>query len=149
QAEDGIRDLTVTGVQTCALPIFPQWIMIQLRINRSEGRAFELIGILTNPPTPVVLEVHHEAKLVAIDPIFVVNVAGRIGQGNCFPAQRNQLVDGVLRYVPTAGNQAGLTLKIFLPRLEHLRGEINRAIASSFRPDNRAAPHKSLSGYDA
>src|SRR2546430_3137270 len=27
QAEDGIRDLTVTGVQTCALPISPfQWI---------------------------------------------------------------------------------------------------------------------------
>src|SRR2546427_4698790 len=27
QAEDGIRDLTVTGVQTCALPIsgFPDW----------------------------------------------------------------------------------------------------------------------------
>src|SRR2546430_11028313 len=24
QAEDGIRDLTVTGVQTCALPIFEQ-----------------------------------------------------------------------------------------------------------------------------
>src|SRR2546430_6549910 len=24
QAEDGIRDLTVTGVQTCALPIFHQ-----------------------------------------------------------------------------------------------------------------------------
>src|SRR5256886_2857050 len=24
QAEDGIRDLTVTGVQTCALPICPQ-----------------------------------------------------------------------------------------------------------------------------
>src|SRR2546430_4435460 len=23
QAEDGIRDLTVTGVQTCALPIYP------------------------------------------------------------------------------------------------------------------------------
>src|SRR3989475_4184410 len=25
QAEDGIRDLTVTGVQTCALPICPPW----------------------------------------------------------------------------------------------------------------------------
>src|SRR5688572_31868498 len=24
QAEDGIRDLTVTGVQTCALPIYPK-----------------------------------------------------------------------------------------------------------------------------
>src|SRR5947208_8654702 len=25
QAEDGIRDDLVTGVQTCALPILPQW----------------------------------------------------------------------------------------------------------------------------
>src|SRR5690606_40272979 len=25
QAEDGIRDFHVTGVQTCALPIFPKW----------------------------------------------------------------------------------------------------------------------------
>src|SRR5207245_7986272 len=25
QAEDGIRDATVTGVQTCALPIFPAY----------------------------------------------------------------------------------------------------------------------------
>src|SRR2546430_12111808 len=25
QAEDGIRDLTVTGVQTCALPIYPDF----------------------------------------------------------------------------------------------------------------------------
>src|SRR5205085_7269726 len=28
QAEDGIRDLTVTGVQTCALPICPAWSWI-------------------------------------------------------------------------------------------------------------------------
>src|SRR2546430_7481966 len=27
QAEDGIRDLTVTGVQTCALPIFPERVV--------------------------------------------------------------------------------------------------------------------------
>src|SRR2546430_8843725 len=26
QAEDGIRDLTVTGVQTCALPIYAGWL---------------------------------------------------------------------------------------------------------------------------
>ena len=25
QAEDGIRDYKVTGVQTCALPIWPSW----------------------------------------------------------------------------------------------------------------------------
>src|SRR5205085_6486230 len=29
QAEDGIRDLTVTGVQTCALPIFiATWLLL-------------------------------------------------------------------------------------------------------------------------
>src|SRR2546430_8332835 len=30
QAEDGIRDLTVTGVQTCALPIFPAPVPVPL-----------------------------------------------------------------------------------------------------------------------
>src|SRR6266853_4168086 len=28
QAEDGIRDLTVTGVQTCALPIWPRRVWV-------------------------------------------------------------------------------------------------------------------------
>src|SRR5205085_4348258 len=28
QAEDGIRDLTVTGVQTCALPISLSWVLV-------------------------------------------------------------------------------------------------------------------------
>src|SRR2546430_3957257 len=32
QAEDGIRDLTVTGVQTCALPILQQRQRDQLRV---------------------------------------------------------------------------------------------------------------------
>src|SRR2546430_11607410 len=36
QAEDGIRDLTVTGVQTCALPI---WCGAKLNALRSESRA--------------------------------------------------------------------------------------------------------------
>src|SRR5256885_4340935 len=29
QAEDGIRDYKVTGVQTCALPIFNTWVLGQ------------------------------------------------------------------------------------------------------------------------
>src|SRR6266567_7765984 len=33
QAEDGIRDLTVTGVQTCALPIFDNWKSKTLRLG--------------------------------------------------------------------------------------------------------------------
>src|SRR3712207_8576659 len=33
QAEDGIRDIGVTGVQTCALPIFGKTVLIQELIN--------------------------------------------------------------------------------------------------------------------
>src|SRR2546430_9331927 len=35
QAEDGIRDLTVTGVQTCALPIC---LLLRRRVGFSHGR---------------------------------------------------------------------------------------------------------------
>src|SRR2546430_4426782 len=40
QAEDGIRDLTVTGVQTCALPIWPRVGRreIHLRLNGGNRR---------------------------------------------------------------------------------------------------------------
>src|SRR3712207_7147542 len=37
QAEDGIRDIGVTGVQTCALPISPDWRAISKR--RSKARS--------------------------------------------------------------------------------------------------------------
>src|SRR5207245_7406586 len=33
QAEDGIRDATVTGVQTCALPIYPSFQILALDAN--------------------------------------------------------------------------------------------------------------------
>src|SRR2546430_11110776 len=51
QAEDGIRDLTVTGVQTCALPIFvgSPW---QVRIHpspTSSGVSALFTRILTEP----------------------------------------------------------------------------------------------------
>src|SRR2546430_4711075 len=37
QAEDGIRDLTVTGVQTCALPIWVGWLAVR-RVPESWAR---------------------------------------------------------------------------------------------------------------
>src|SRR2546430_7564192 len=46
QAEDGIRDLTVTGVQTCALPISPSYtlmnacpftVTVSVRVATSHG----------------------------------------------------------------------------------------------------------------
>src|SRR5256886_8735327 len=41
QAEDGIRDLTVTGVQTCALPIYK--VSISGSVNAPFGARFSLI----------------------------------------------------------------------------------------------------------
>src|SRR5690606_39729948 len=37
QAEDGIRDFHVTGVQTCALPIYVQW-MIRIKGAKAHDR---------------------------------------------------------------------------------------------------------------
>src|SRR2546430_8449712 len=57
QAEDGIRDLTVTGVQTCALPILPDFLRaLPLRaiLDRPAARYFEspwpLLHALTFSP---------------------------------------------------------------------------------------------------
>ena len=41
QAEDGIRDIGVTGVQTCALPILNLWFIVRV------AEAFVLTIIIT------------------------------------------------------------------------------------------------------
>src|SRR5687768_18257354 len=38
QAEDGIRDVAVTGVQTCALPIFNQTVVAHVSFNPNDLR---------------------------------------------------------------------------------------------------------------
>src|SRR5256886_5235950 len=49
QAEDGIRDLTVTGVQTCALPIYLGFdFLIAVLLDRREDGAESAIGIVGN-----------------------------------------------------------------------------------------------------
>src|SRR2546427_244877 len=49
QAEDGIRDLTVTGVQTCALPIWFSTTMGAPRM-RDRGSAYWRPMMSTEPP---------------------------------------------------------------------------------------------------
>src|SRR2546430_5588362 len=49
QAEDGIRDLTVTGVQTCALPISPWSVRQPGAVRQRAGRGAEAarkLGVL-------------------------------------------------------------------------------------------------------
>src|SRR5207245_3866032 len=54
QAEDGIRDATVTGVQTCALPIYPTTVRDQVDTLRARFGLVRLVlvgdrGMLTQP----------------------------------------------------------------------------------------------------
>src|SRR5256886_9183310 len=81
QAEDGIRDLTVTGVQTCALPIF------EARLELARGRpAYEFVWQINACLLVQVelvshlhdsVEAHLEAEAVE------VCVAGEIGRASC------------------------------------------------------------------
>src|SRR5256885_7736531 len=44
QAEDGIRDYKVTGVQTCALPIFLSSGAFQLTVTKADGQVARLVA---------------------------------------------------------------------------------------------------------
>src|SRR2546427_3081218 len=53
QAEDGIRDLTVTGVQTCALPISPSSLRVRplgRRRRRLDGARVEFLRLWSRGP---------------------------------------------------------------------------------------------------
>src|SRR5256886_2979665 len=67
QAEDGIRDLTVTGVQTCALPIIATFYDIHILPPASQGGGSFVTVIAT--PSP---------KFVAGEMITVVGRAAKI-----------------------------------------------------------------------
>src|SRR3712207_1137606 len=53
QAEDGIRDIGVTGVQTCALPIFVELLGVLaaswVRTTRTRRRHRELLELIVQP----------------------------------------------------------------------------------------------------
>src|SRR5206468_8700400 len=68
QAEDGIRDLIVTGVQTCALPIF-----------RAVVVAAENMAVLSIQPNGHVLRRHDHSANPATPPASATNPSNRIG----------------------------------------------------------------------
>src|SRR3712207_7579802 len=60
QAEDGIRDIGVTGVQTCALPIYPARRVDTYGVAPDEGRQVRLElrePVRTDLPRPAIPEV--------------------------------------------------------------------------------------------
>src|SRR5438046_4708490 len=51
QAEDGIRDWSVTGVQTCALPIYI-WVPLALDPQKLQRAAYERHAVVSEGPAP-------------------------------------------------------------------------------------------------
>src|SRR6266853_5722672 len=84
QAEDGIRDLTVTGVQTCALPIFgtdldKAQVLTQNRVAIAEPRLPEdvrRLGVTTLKSSPdLLMVVHLLSPSKRYDQLYIGNFA--------------------------------------------------------------------------
>src|SRR5205085_5706453 len=85
QAEDGIRDLTVTGVQTCALPILAASNRAAEMMREIAGAEpapeIAIAGELPSSPAEVSLRYQHVDDLigVAVPPKRVDEILGRFG----------------------------------------------------------------------
>src|SRR5699024_11631631 len=74
QAEDGIRDRSVTGVQTCALPISTRgWESLFFGGSSSFVQAFFLFPAFRG-------QVHPQGELPALDAVGDLGVAGHLLQ---------------------------------------------------------------------
>src|SRR3972149_8575970 len=68
QAEDGIRDLTVTGVQTCALPISPVGEVLLAALDAKPGeRILDLASGTGEPALTLARRLKGHANILGID----------------------------------------------------------------------------------
>src|SRR2546430_16876866 len=91
QAEDGIRDLTVTGVQTCALPI-----SVELTINsKAQAAAYDALKATGKPGAAVAIDPKTGAILaLASYPSYDPN---EIGRASCRERVEISVVAGSLK----------------------------------------------------
>src|SRR2546425_3470149 len=90
QAEDGIRDKLVTGVQTCALPILSPQVERTVSRGRYEQDEFRLIEQVLSPGD-VVLEVGAGLGLVS------AYCAKRLGSSRVFAYEANPDLEACIR----------------------------------------------------
>src|SRR2546430_7577696 len=82
QAEDGIRDLTVTGVQTCALPIYVFWTVLGTAPNRQlvvEWRDVRYYDCRNDPNATIKFQVVFQEGSGNV----LFNYANAVFGGNC------------------------------------------------------------------
>src|SRR5262249_59014886 len=93
QAEDGIRDWSVTGVQTCALPIFKAWQVIGHR--RQADRTADRVELVTANPRK--LPVTCEAQGDSCVEFSVLRRKSKIGRASCRERGEISVVAGALK----------------------------------------------------
>src|SRR5207245_8344400 len=102
QAEDGIRDATVTGVQTCALPIFGTTaIAANSSHHQSVNRVAEGLRITARSPDGIVEAVEASDPawwMVAVQwhPEELTGTAEEIGRASCREREWGARVCGVV-----------------------------------------------------
>src|SRR2546430_10293192 len=79
QAEDGIRDLTVTGVQTCALPIWARAPATGESTRISRQPIIGSSAVLTRTPAMTVPTIDPAAPSM----VFFGLTEGKIGRASC------------------------------------------------------------------
>src|SRR5690554_7613792 len=71
QAEDGIRDADVTGVQTCALPIFPDRGKYPDCQNYPNTSWLPYYTFFPNQCCLYTTDVHHKKRLLLQEPVYM------------------------------------------------------------------------------
>src|SRR6266568_1216104 len=89
QAEDGIRDGTVTGVQTCALPIFAE----RLSFAAAEpGNTDDLTGAIQRAEKEIGGPVRHLFHL-AVPPAAFTSVVGMLGEAGLAAGETRVIIE--------------------------------------------------------
>src|SRR5258708_2157232 len=111
QAEDGIRDDLVTGVQTCALPIFLRGARkreVALHVPRARvrviGRAPEVLCIFADSASPYLFELLEPREFLTGNARGVMQKATGIGCSYDLGTQLGQLSHREQSHVTRAGN---------------------------------------------
>src|SRR5690348_2990701 len=114
QAEDGIRDGRVTGVQTCALPIFPG---MPITLHIFEERYRLMIGRCLEQSAPFGVVLIREGQEVNSDPTpFFVGTTAQI-------SDNVRLEDG--RYYLVATGQRRFRIQYILQRQPYITSSIS------------------------
>src|SRR2546430_7731941 len=109
QAEDGIRDLTVTGVQTCALPISPNNPVFVNRLDGHEAlanaAAMRAAAVTKATPTPSGGEILRDLRTGEPTGIFKDRALDLVGHAipDPSPAQRDSALARPLAYAASLG----------------------------------------------